>query len=644
MLPLAAVAALPPRIAVEAFFANPAFAYLALSDDGTKLAYLQSRGDLRVAVVQPAEGDHAVAVAKFDDPATRPSRLLWANDRRILISAHARDPKAVGMRNRYTRLFGVDSDGKNFAWLGKDWPVYGSDYRQSTSQDALVHLTPNEPKTILLEYWSMKEDSPQVMRMDVDTGHLTLAQKREHKIYDWNADRDGAIRAGTTTYGSTYQIWARVDATRNLELVAEHEELDADGIHFVAFHSEPDKIYVSSLKDGRTALFEFDLETRSLGDLVEAHPEVDVAGAEYFGLNRTAVGVRYTDDRRRVRYFDADTEVEYGQLRKTLDSELERSVDVATISSSADGMRQVIMASSDRQPPLYYLYSRKLRRIQPLFAAYPNVPRDALAATQRVTFRARDGLSIPAYLTLPAGVEARALPAVALIHGGPWSRDSIEWDPEVQLLANRGFAVLQVNYRGSAGFGRSFRDTGNREWGQKMQDDVTDGVQWLISQGVADADRVAIMGTSYGGYAALIGLVRTPELYRAGVAYAPVTDIENMLADEGWFGRSEQFDRKYIGGEPGDAPRLRENSPLRRAAEIKAPLLLGHGVDDQRVHVRQSQDMAAALKAVDANYEYLEFPDEIHGFALETNRIRWYQRVVEFLEENLAPRGTATGH
>jgi dipeptidyl aminopeptidase/acylaminoacyl peptidase len=258
-----------------------------------------------------------------------------------------------------------------------------------------------------------------------------------------------------------------------------------------------------------------------------------------------------------------------------------------------------------------------------------------------VDYVARDGLAIPAYLTLPSGIEPRQLPAIALVHGGPWSRDTIDWDPEVQLLANRGYAVLQVNFRGSSGLGESHLRAGYREWGQKIQDDITDGVKWLIAQGVADPDRVGIVGTSYGGYAALVGLVKTPRLYRAGVAYAPVTDIELMISDDRWYEWGYEWHQTMVGGERGDKSRLRENSPLRRVAEITVPVLIGHGTDDQRVHVRQSQRMAEALKAAGKDYQYLECPDEIHGFLVEANRIRWYATLIEFLDRNLAPRPAA---
>jgi acetyl esterase/lipase len=639
--PVPAVSEPPPRIPIQALFSNPQFSHLDLSDDGTHLAYLQSEGDLRFLFTRPVLDGAAIPLATFNDTQTRPNRIEWANDRRILFSAHARDPESLGMRNRITRIFGVDRNGANFAWLGRDWPLHGSRALQSGSQDSLVHLTPRDSQTILIEYWPRNEESPQVMRMDVDDGRLTLAEKRQKKIYDWYADSTGAIRAGTTVEADTYRLWARTDATRDFELMSEHDNYYGEGPRFVAFHRDPHKIYVRSQLDGRSALFEFDLETRTLGALAYAHPENDVSGMVYFGSNREVVGVRYVDDRVRIRYFDDRMEAEYANLRETLIRELGREVDVLPISESVDGLKQVLEVSSDRQPPVYYFYDRSIRRIEGLFEAFPDVPTAALAPTKRVNFRARDGLSIPAYLTLPLGTEPRNLPAIALVHGGPWSRDSIEWDPEVQLLANRGFAVLQVNYRGSSGFGRSFLDAGDRQWGQKIQDDITDGVNWLIAEGVADRDRIGIMGASYGGYATLVGLVKTPEIYRAGVAYASVTDILTMLADDRWYGPEGTFERKRIGGDIGDGDRLRESSPLRRAAEIRVPVLLGHGEDDQRVHVRESRMMADALKSAGKQYEYLEFAHEIHGFALQYNRIRWYTRVAAFFEEHLAPRQAA---
>ncbi len=638
--PLAA-AQVAPRIPVEALFSNPVFSSPDLSDDGSQIVYVQSKGDLRVVVAQQINGSNPKALVKFDDPQTRPNRLEWANDRRILISAHARDPESIGMRGRITRLFGVDSDGSNFGWLGRKWPVHGWRGLQSGQQDNLVHLTPQDPQTILIEYWARNEWSPAVMRMDVDTGALAVAEQRQHKIRDWYADSRSAVRAGETTERNKCQLWARRDAAGEFTLVSEHDEFDLGGLHFAGYHPNPGKLYVRQLHNGRLALFEFDIESRNAGTVVQEHPEVDVAEVETFGSSRNVVGVRYIDDRVRIRYFDERIDSDFRRIQEAISRELAVDVDVEPVSESADGTKLVLKISADRLPPVYYFYDRSTRWLKKLFNSLPDVPVEALAPTTRVTFRARDGLSIPAYLTLPIGVDPRGLPLVALVHGGPWSRDYIGWDPEVQLLANRGFAVLQVNFRGSTGFGTAFREAGNREWGQKIQDDITDGVRWLIDQEIADPGRIGIMGSSFGGYATLIGLVKTPDLFRAGVAYAPVTDIETTLANDNWYGSNPEFDHRFIGGELGDADRLRQSSPLRRAREIRAPVLLGHGEDDQRIHVQESRSMAKALASGTAKYEYLEFEHEIHGFALERNRIRWYSRVADFLDENITPKKQA---
>jgi dipeptidyl aminopeptidase/acylaminoacyl peptidase len=476
------------------------------------------------------------------------------------------------------------------------------------------------------------------MRMNVDSGAIKLAQESAKDIREWFADNDGNIRAGVATPQNRYHLWARIEPKGRFEKVLEHGVFDEDGPTFAGFHADPSKIYVLAANEDREALYEFDLGTKSLGRLVHAHPEVDVGVHRDPGPERRVVGVRFTVDRPEIHFFDEAAEREHLALRRVLEAELGTPVFHEAVSVSADGTRQILEVSSEVQPPVYYFYNREKRRITRILEQRPELKPESLAPTKRVTYTARDGLVIPAYLTLPRGVEPKLLPAIALVHGGPWVRDWIQWDPEVQLLANRGFAVFQMNFRGSDGYGRQHLQAGYREWGQKIQDDITDGVKWLIAQGIADPARIGIMGGSYGGYATLVGLVKTPELYRAGAAYASVTDIELLLSDDKWYEWGYEWHRTMVGGGRGDRDRLRESSPLRRVAEIRSPVLLGHGEDDQRVHVRQSRRMAEALEDAGKQVEYMEFPDEVHGFLLEANRVRWYERMAAFFEEHLAAR------
>jgi dipeptidyl aminopeptidase/acylaminoacyl peptidase len=639
VVPAAGSADLPPKIPVRALFANATLSSPEISDDGQTIAYVQSFGDVQVILSKPVMGGQPTALAKFDNPETRLTWIEWANGNRLLISGQARNIMSIGMRSRVTRLFGIDRDGKNFTWLGKRWPTFGQMQMPVTYQDNIIHMTPKDPQYVLMEISPPDTGMPKVMRMDVDSGMLKLEQAAMKDIQDWYADRDGIVRAGVATPENHYELWARVGADDRFELVLRHKIFDEDGPKFAGFHADPGKIYVTQTNEGRAALFEFDLATRTVGKLAFAHPDVDVGGIQRdAGPEQRAVGARFIVDRPEIYFFDHDAELEHRALRNALQVDFNTPIFHRPVSISADGSRQILEVTSDVQPPVYYFYDRQKRQIDRIFEQRPEIDTKALAPTKRMTYRARDGLEIPCYLTLPLGVEPKKLPVIALIHGGPWSRDWIDWDPEVQLFANRGFAVLQMNFRGSSGYGRKHLESGYREWGEKIQDDITDGVKWLIAQGIADPDRIGIAGASYGGYATLVGLVKTPELYRAGAAYASVTDIEFLLNDDKWYDWGYEWHETMVGGNRGDTSRLRQSSPLRRVAEIRAPVLLGHGEDDQRVHVRQSRRMAEALRHAGKQYEYMEFPDEIHGFVLEANRVKWYEREIAFFEENLAPR------
>lgn len=493
---------------------------------------------------------------------------------------------------------------------------------------------------MLIEYRSPYESSPDVMRMNVTNGRVTVAQPRSNDIQDWHADAAGNLRAGeATTATNLYRLYARIAPKDKLELVIEHPIFGGSGPEFAGFHEDPGKLYVHALQDGRSAIFEFDIRTRKVGPEVFSHKQVDVADLQRdAGMDERVVGARYAVDRPEIRFFDPLAREQYSELAAEFKRQLGSEMFHEVVSQSADGNQQILAVSSDIQPPVYYFHDREKRGLARVLESRPGLGPKNLAPMKRITYQARDGLAISGYLTLPRGVESRNLPVIVNVHGGPWSRDLIQWDPEVQLLANRGFAVLQINFRGSTGFGRELLEAGYREWGQKIQDDITDGVKWLVANGTADADRIGIMGASYGGYATLVGLTRTPELYRAGAAYASVTDINFLISDDKWYDWGYEWHETMVGGERGDEDRLRQASPLRNVANVRAPVLLGHGEDDQRVHVRQSRRMAEALRKAGKDVQYLEFPNEIHGFLLEANRVQWYEALVAFFEKNLAPR------
>lgn len=635
-------AQVPAKIPASQLFSNPRLSAPKLSADGKQFVFIYSEGDTQLILSRAVMGTNPIPLAKIDDPEIRLSWLGWANAERILISGQSRDRAAVGVRARVTRLFGVNHDGKDFGWLGQRWPRFGQDQLSVAYQDQILHWTPEDPDTVLIEYQPPYDRFPSVQRMNVHNGRIKTVQAAMHQVRSWHADHTGLIRAGESTENNQYQLWARVDGTSAYSKLIEHDYFEQGGTRFAGFHKNPTMIYVYAGHEGRNAIFEYDMVTKIRGALVFAHPGVDVAGIYRDpGPDRHVVGARVITDRPEIIFFDATAEEEHQALNRALQKQFDRPVFQEQVSISADGSRQILEVSSETQPPVYFFYDRNKKQLTHLLDQRPDIKTQQLASTKRVTYKARDGLSIPAYLTLPVGRDPKGLPSIVLVHGGPWARDWIGWNPEVQLLANRGFAVLQMNFRGSTGYGHAHLQAGYREWGQKIQDDITDGVKWLIAEGIADSDRIGITGASYGGYATLVGLVKTPELYRAGAAYASVTDIESLISDDKWYDWDVQWHNTMVGGGSTDQERLRESSPLHRVAEIRVPVLLGHGEDDQRVHVSQSQHMADALSTAGKKFEYIEFPDEVHGFLLEENRVRWYERLAAFFEENLAPRRQA---
>lgn len=619
-------------IPVHALFGNPAFSSLAISTDGRMLAAIHSRGDQQLIVVRPLAGGELKPVAKAPDPDTRLKWIAWANPGRLLVSAHARNPDAVGVRARVTRLFGVDADGGKFEWLGKRWPRFGQAQLQPFEQDHVVHWTPDDPAGVLVQVDPPYRDEwPRVMRMDVVTGALRPVVGARQPVVQWHADPRGRVRAGEAyADGGWYELWSRADGEQPFTRTWRRRALDA-GPEFLDFHPEQASLaYVRDQHEGYDAIYEYDLAQARRGGRV-----LSVAAHDVDGLLRSSagdgrvLGARFTTDVREVRYFDPKRQAMHEALARALAASVGAAVQVDPAGASTDGRWQLLRASADTHPPSWWLFDHAEGKLAAVAEERPGLPATGLAATRRVDFRARDGRRIPAYLTLPAGAPPVSRPMVLLAHGGPWARDAIEWNPEVQLFASRGWVVLQPQFRGSTGFGAEHREAGYREWGAAIQDDIVDAVRWAIAQGHADPERIAIYGASFGGYAALVGAFRTPELFRAAVAYAPVTDIEQLLDDDQWYAWGYDWHGTLIGD---DRERLRANSPLHHADRFGGPVLIGHGEDDPRVHVRQSRRMVDALREAGKPVEYLEFADEVHGFALEANRIRWYESVVSFLE------------
>jgi dipeptidyl aminopeptidase/acylaminoacyl peptidase len=624
--------AAPEPVSLRALFANPTFSSPRLSDDGEWLAYVQSAGDEQLVIVRPTLGGEAKPILRVRYAETRLGWIEWKGSDLLLVSGNSRVSRGPAV-SRVTRLFSLDRAGGELRWLGKGWGW-------TQFEDDIVSWAPRDPKRVQLARGG------EVHWMDARTGALEEAQESHSPVGRWHADADSNVRAGEGWENERYKLFARAAPSEPLIEVLNYEAIKDDGPTFAGFHADPSKLYVHAPHAGRSALFELDIASRELSGPVFAHAQVDVGGVVRASPSSSRiVAVQYTVDRSALHFLDEAFEREFTALENALGAEFGAPMTVGYESLDGGAKRIVVRASSDSQPPAYYLYDRSAKSLKHLIDSRPELDASALAAVRPVSYPARDGVRIPAYLTLPPGSAGKGLPVIVLPHGGPWARDTIEWNPEVQLFATRGFAVFQMNFRGSTGYGKEHLEGGFREVGQKIQDDITDGVRWLISEGVADSDRIGIYGASHGGYAALFGPIAAPDLYRAAGSYAGVSDQNDQLTYwRRYFGGSRDWlSATWGGGSWSDAKRLKRVSPLARAAELRVPVLLGHGEDDEVVNVEQSRKMAAALRKAGKTVEYLEFEHEIHGFLLEANRIRWYEALISFFEKNLAPRAPGGG-
>ena len=368
--------------------------------------------------------------------------------------------------------------------------------------------------------------------------------------------------------------------------------------------------------------------------MIYEHPDVDVSSLISSKKRKVITGVVYTTDKSHYHFFDEDRK----QLQESLEAKFP-GYDVAVVDMDDDEKRVIFATYGDRMRGVYYFYDRATDKLEKLADLAPWLKEEQMAPMTPVQFTSRDGLTIHGYLSLPLGVEPKGLPLVVIPHGGPSARDGWGFDSEAQFLANRGAAVLQVNFRGSTGYGKAFWEAGFKQWGKGMQNDVTNGVRWLIDQGIADEKRVAIYGGSYGGYAALAGATFTPDLYACAVSYVGPSNIFTLLASiPPYWEPLRDMEYEMIGDPVKDKALLEEVSPVFHANKIKIPLLVAQGANDPRVKKAESDQIVEAVKKAGKDVVYLVKDNEGHGFHNEENRFDFYRAMEEFFRKHLGLR------
>ena len=603
-----------PIIPVEDFFKNPEKTSYRISPDGKYFSYRAPYENRLNIYIQEIGVDTAIRITsetERDIPG-----YFWANNNRILYL------KDTGGDENYM-LYGVDIDGSNFKALTEFEGV----------RTRIIDDLEDIPEYIIV---GMNKRNKQVFdpyRLNVETGELIMLAENPGNIQGWMTDHEGKLRVATTSDGVNTSILYREKEEDEFKTVLTTNFKESVNPMFFTFDNE--MVYASSnLGRDKSAIVVFDIANGEEKEMIYENPDYDVNWLSYSRKRKVILAAHYTSWKQELHAIDEQAK----EILTDLENKLP-GLEIAISSMTKDENMIMVRTYSDRTLGDYYVYNVEEKDLKHLHEVSPWLKAENMSTQHPIKYQSRDGLTIHGYLTIPVGYTmetAKNMPIVANPHGGPWHRDSWGFNPEVQMLANRGYVVFQMNFRGSTGYGRAFWEASFKQWGRKMQDDITDGVNWLIEEGIADAKRIAIYGGSYGGYATLAGLTFTPDIYACGVDYVGVS---NMFTFYKTFPPYWENFRKMLyemAGDPvEDSVLLWEISPVFHVDQIKVPLFVAQGANDPRVNKDESDQMVEALNERGIEVEYMVKDNEGHGFRNEENRFEFYGAMEKFLAKHI---------
>lgn len=622
---------MPPLLDRELFFDNPEISGGQLSPDGAFISF-----------VKPLNGVMNIWVKKLDEP-FESARPLTADTKRPIRSYFwSRDGKFI----LYVQDKGGDENFNIYAVNPAENPQPGAevplnrDLTNLTGVRVQIHAVPKtDPDAI---YIGLNDRDPawhDLYKMKLSTGERTLIRQNsgEDRITGWIFDWDDNLRMASRSNMDGSNDLLRVDENGFTPVYSTNV---FEMAYPVGFHKDNQKVYLVTNKGDNvdlTRLILFDLKSLK-EEFIEDDPlkRVDLGNVAFSDVRREILFTTYEDDRTRYNWKDKEFEADYKLIEERLPG-----VEPYFARTTADERFWIIGAYSDVDPGTTYLFDRVTKKLTFQYRPRPNIPVDQMANMQAIRYKSSDGLEIPAFLTLPKGVEAKNLPLIVMPHGGPWARSGWGFNSYAQFLANRGYAVLDPNFRASTGYGKSFVNAGNNQWGRKMQDDITWGVKYLIDQGIVDAKKVAIMGGSYGGYATLAGLAFTPDVYACGVSIVGPSNLITLLNSipPYWESIRKVFHvRMGDPSTPEGLEDLKKMSPLFSADKITSPLLVVQGANDPRVKQHESDQIVVALRDRGFAVEYIVAPDEGHGFARPVNNMAMLAATEKFLAKHLGGR------
>ena len=604
------------QIPLENFFKNPEKSSYQISPDGSFYSFMAPYKNRMNIFIQKI-GDSSAIQLTYEE-ARDIAGYFWPNNEQIVFLKDE-----AGDENFH--LFGVNIDGSN--------PISFTDFEGVRAQ--IIDDLPDQKDFVVIGLNKRNKQVFDPYRLNLKTGEISMLAENPGNIQGWMFDHDGKLRIATAIVdGVNQSILYRESEEDEFKTIITTNFKEGFNPQFFTFDNK-NIIGSSNLGRDKYAIVEFDPITAKEVKVLYANDDYDVNGVGYSRKRKVITAAYFESWKSERHYFDSLSKSTFEKIQKQLPG-----YEIGITGLNKDENIIILRTYSDKSLGAYYIYNLEDDKMKKIVDVSPWIDENEMSNQLPIAYQSRDGFKINGYLTLPKGYDmesAENLPVVINPHGGPWARDSWGFNPEIQFLANRGYAVLQMNFRGSTGYGRKFFEASFKKWGREMQDDITDGTQWLIDQGIADSTRIAIYGGSYGGYATLMGLVKEPKMYAAGVDYVGVSNMFTFMKTipPYWEPMLEMM-YEMVGDVEKDSAMLREVSPVFHVDKIKAPLFIAQGANDPRVNVDESDQMVKAMKEKGIDVEYLVKKDEGHGFRNEENRFEFYRAMEKFLNLQLS--------